>query len=937
MAKTYTVKQGDTLYQIGIDNGTDYRTLAKINNLPIVKRNGQDYVYLVVGQVIKLSDDGTTPTKVTTGQVKILDFGLQSGTDRGVYARWSWDRENTQEYTVQWQDYYDGYWHDGTTTATVNNSQFTANTQATKVRVRVKPVAKTYTNSKGKEVAHWTNVSWTTYKTYSFSSNPPSKPTSIPDVKIEADKLTATLDNLTSLNASIVQFEVSKDDSPGYKLKPVAINKVDTASVVLTIDLGGRYKVRARTIKSDQPSAWTAWSEEKTTVPATPEIKKCMMGSDDMSIDLEWTPLSTATEYTIECTPYLAVFEGGTTDTTKYSVTVNATQVKNGFINVKSDEIATWAQSTDTKNIYVRVCASNDQGDSTWSETAQTNTGGGPASPTVSSSKTVINVGETVDLQWTHNVNDNEDTTDSSSSDTKKHAKYSHIDLYINGVKKVLPTVIHMNGSTIETNDDKSYTLDTKTESSYATIVVGDVTYNVYQYVDSELYYFIIINNVGYVVTKDDSGIYTKTDTTVEIPDVADISTLKVCTDGVNEIVCPEGATLTWRVRTAGENGLLGEWSPLRVIEVYSAPVLTLTDANDAVLSSDTVYTLEQFPLTIKGSVADTTQQYIIGYHVGIVSNTSYEAVNNYGETIYISEGETIYNRAFDDIQGYDEFEISLSAGDVTLATDASYTLTCTVTMNSGLSVSQALTYNVLWSPAIYFIDAEIEIDPDDYTALIRPYCEDVHGGRVEDLYMYVYRREYDGTFTRISGDIDNSTNTYVLDPHPALDYARYRVVATDKKGGVYIYDDINDYKVGCKSIIIQWDENYHDFSITDEDDEYDSMPWSGQKLILPYNIDTASRYSRDVSLVEYIGREFPVSYYGTQLGETATWNVAIPKSDTETIYALRRLQRWMGDVYVREPSGVGYWAHINVSFNQKHLNLTIPVSIDITRVEGGK
>ena len=61
-----------------------------------------------------------------------------------------------------------------------------------------------------------------------------------------------------------------------------------------------------------------------------------------------------------------------------------------------------------------------------------------------------------------------------------------------------------------------------------------------------------------------------------------------------------------------------------------------------------------------------------------------------------------------------------------------------------------------------------------------------------------------------------------------------------------------------------------------------------------------------------------------------------IEKSDKETLYALRRLSIWMDDVYVREPSGSGYWANIKVSFSQKHRELTIPVTLNITRVEGG-
>ena len=104
----------------------------------------------------------------------------------------------------------------------------------------------------------------------------------------------------------------------------------------------------------------------------------------------------------------------------------------------------------------------------------------------------------------------------------------------------------------------------------------------------------------------------------------------------------------------------------------------------------------------------------------------------------------------------------------------------------------------------------------------------------------------------------------------------------------------------------------------------------------LPYNVDITEKYDPDVSLIEYIGREHPVSYYGTQRGETATWSTDIDKQDVETIYALRRLAAWRGDVYVREPSGTGYWAHVKVGMPIKHLSLTVPVTLEVTRVEGG-
>ena len=174
-----------------------------------------------------------------------------------------------------------------------------------------------------------------------------------------------------------------------------------------------------------------------------------------------------------------------------------------------------------------------------------------------------------------------------------------------------------------------------------------------------------------------------------------------------------------------------------------------------------------------------------------------------------------------------------------------------------------------------------------------------------------------------------------ITDPHPALDYARYRVVATTTSTGTVSYYDLPGFPVGCNSVIIQWDDDWSDFDVS-EDDLPTEPTWTGSMLKLPYNIDVSDSNSIDVSLVEYIGRKHPVSYYGSQLGVTSTWNVEIPKYDKETLYAIRRLAIWTGDVYVREPSGSGYWANISVSYSQKHLDLTIPISFNVTRVEGG-
>lgn len=214
-------------------------------------------------------------------------------------------------------------------------------------------------------------------------------------------------------------------------------------------------------------------------------------------------------------------------------------------------------------------------------------------------------------------------------------------------------------------------------------------------------------------------------------------------------------------------------------------------------------------------------------------------------------------------------------------------------------------------------------------------FCSTTTRETITNVWLSVYRREYDGRFVEIATDLDGEKFTTVTDPHPALDYARYRIVAADKDTGHIEYYDLPAHPVGGTAAVIQWDEAWTNFDNLEGHTPVQSA-LSGSMLKLPYNIDVSDSNSPDNTLVEYIGRSHPVSYYGTQLGTTSSWSMVVPKDDIDTLYALRRLAIWLGDVYVREPSGSGYWAQVTVSFSQKHNDLTIPVSLSITRVEGG-
>lgn len=393
----------------------------------------------------------------------------------------------------------------------------------------------------------------------------------------------------------------------------------------------------------------------------------------------------------------------------------------------------------------------------------------------------------------------------------------------------------------------------------------------------------------------------------------------------------PEGTKIKWQVRTAGITKVYGDWSIVRVVDIYAKPTLELAVTTLPDGTGNIIDTLTAFPFYIYALAGPKTQA-PIGYQLKVTANEYYETVDDTGVTKMINKGDAIYSKYFDITNA---LIVEMSADNIDIEADIDYTITCSVTMNSGLSAESSHNFKAEWDDAAYDINADVTINNETLTASIIPFSEDSDGTLVEDLTLSVYRREYDGTFTEIAKNIPNTNSVTVSDPHPALDYARYRIVGKTISTGAISYQDIPGVKVGGNAVIIQWNEEW---SVFDSLDEYsaEKPPWSGSMLKIPYNIDFSNSHSIDTELVQYVGRKHPIAYYGTQLGETATGTVEIPKEDKETLYAIRRLAIWTGDVYIREPSGSGYWANVSVSYNQTHNEVTIPITFNITRVEGG-
>ena len=400
-----------------------------------------------------------------------------------------------------------------------------------------------------------------------------------------------------------------------------------------------------------------------------------------------------------------------------------------------------------------------------------------------------------------------------------------------------------------------------------------------------------------------------------------------------------DGFIIKWKVQTAGIIGEYSEWSIEREVNVYAKPELVLDITNKDGTSIDEV---NNFPFHFSILAKPETQK-PISYYIEVIANEGYNTVDNIGNIKTINPGDKVYQRYYDPDRNAWRFLVEMTPGNIDLESGINYTVNVTVSMNSGLNATASQDFLVTFGDSSYEVYGDIIIDKETLTASIHPYCNEyyeVQNGELqpklsENCELSVYRREFDGTFTEIATGIENEEDVYVVDPHPSLDYARYRVVGRTKDTGAISYADVSAVKVGEPSVVIQWSEKWSKFDYNEDEDNLESS-WAGSMLKIPYNIDISENKNIDVSLIEYAGRKHPVSYYGTQLGETASWSVEIPAEDKELLYAIRRLSRWTGDVYVREPSGTGYWANISVSYSKKHLGVTIPVSFEIKRVEGG-
>lgn len=704
-------------------------------------------------------------------------------------------------------------------------------------------------------------------------------PGNIPTPTIEVDRykvtVTASIDTIDyDKNASHVQFYVVDKTGNVVKKVLVAIDRsTSTATYSFDGGPGQEYKASARGYNKAL-NIYGEWSSYSSTVLTSP-------------VALDITDVRAVSSTSVE------IFFSDPRNAAGESVEIRYTTNENDFLSDSGGQSMTVDVIPDVGSIVVEGLETgkkwffacrvlNDSGSSRWSYSEGITLGLKADPPTTWSNAVTARIGDIITLNWVHNTRDG------------SHMSSSEIEITVN-------------------------------EGDPTTITVPGVT-------DTE------INDYK------DTGKY-ELDTTSYT----------------------DGSKIRWRIRTKGIIDTYSDWSITREIKVYAPTTMSVKVSKSP--TGEALETLDSFPLYVIAEAGPPTQK-ANGFHISILADQPYQKTDYNGERVWVGKNEAVYSHFFDfdalaNSVSFDDYAtvennvltLKLMPQDVDFESGQSYTIQASVSTNVGLSADSQTTMSVYWEDQNLYPQADVSVDMDDFTATIIPYApaipdtpdgmadyDDQEGDGnlplLDDVLLSVYRVNYDGTTTLILDGIDNNRSHAVVDPHPALDYARYRVVAIHQGTGSVGFKDVDPVKVGQPGIVIQWDEDWRQDVYTNP---YDGQKlegvsgWSGMMLTLPYNVDSSESSKPDRATVEYVGQEHPTSYFGTQLGETASWSSDIEMTDTERLALLRKLRRYQGNVYVRNSRGIGYWAVVEVSYNIGYgTTMIIPVSVNVTRVRGG-
>lgn len=418
--------------------------------------------------------------------------------------------------------------------------------------------------------------------------------------------------------------------------------------------------------------------------------------------------------------------------------------------------------------------------------------------------------------------------------------------------------------------------------------------------------------------------------------------------------------------------------------EDWSTPVPIIIADNVDIEIKETTFE------TVTETVEDGDETVTISYNVltemplGISFGPVSQGVTLEGDATLIIERAEAYPLDRPDESTYDGFEgevIALLSIDFDgmnyieqeelmgiLDDGARYNLIISVTDTYGQVTETApLEILVKWNHQAIIPDAEVEAFTEDLYATIVPtvpvgyelsqdttvvsgktYYTRTGEGTEESPYVYTqvsnpsgnpkskgYYESYNSStdscdIYRLSADApeliynDAKFGTKYVDPYPTLkEFGGYRIVYVTANGD-YITEDNQ----------LAWTD------YTDENHQIDLfatiIDFGRRRVILPYDIELSSKWSKDFIETKYLG--------GSVQGD---WNPAVSRTgsvksntivfeDPDTIRSMRLLADYPGICHVRTPDGSNFTANVDVSEDRenKMVSKIAKFSLDITRVD---
>lgn len=397
----------------------------------------------------------------------------------------------------------------------------------------------------------------------------------------------------------------------------------------------------------------------------------------------------------------------------------------------------------------------------------------------------------------------------------------------------------------------------------------------------------------------------------------------------------PNGTIVTWRVRTMGAVDQYSEWSESSSFTVLPMPTsdisVAYSDGQGGMTQLEPGGDIKRLPvvatLTMSGA-----GQLPIEWTLDLVAVEDYQFIDPLGEWQVMKAGETVYSITVDTANpdfAEEEQEIEIGAAEGAFVNGARYEIIASVLTDAGLrSESVSFEFGCQWDYDLPTPAVDGIFDADEYTMAVSAGCWDDGGEVVSGVLLDVYRINYDYSMTLLASGLENPAN--FTDPHPTFGTCTYRVVANDQATDSISTFDSEPIPTEVYGILIQWDDGrISTFA--------DGEPvFVGEQAFLRWDIGVEETSEPDRELVGYIGRENPVAYFGTQLNIGGSWSANLVKwRDAELLGQLRKLQRWQGTCYVRETSGAGYEAVVNVTVGRSSDSMKVPVSLSVRKVEG--